>query len=389
MIEFGDAAKSLWTLDDNMVFLNHGSYGAAPRVVLEAQSEWRRRLEAQPCQFINNVLPDALREAAAVLADFVGVSASDLAFVENATSGVNAVIKSLMFTAGDEVVVTNHVYNAVRNALRFVLDPVGARLVVAPVAMPVAAGTLADQVMAAVTQKTRLIVIDHVASVSAITFPVAEIAARAAERGIPLLVDGAHAPGMLELDVPATGAAWYVGNCHKWLCAPKGSGFLWAAPSRQEGLHPTVISHDLGKGFTAEFDRTGTRDPSAWLSVPTAIAFHQELGGPALRERNRALAVRAGETLAAEWGTGLGGTASLFGSLVTVRMPARLPPTRESADRLRAWLWANRRIEVHAMPHTDSLWIRLSVQAYTSEAECMSLAAAVPEAMAALGKDAA
>lgn len=384
MLEFGDAAKAHWTLEEDMVFLNHGSYGATPRPVLEMQDAWRRRMEAQPCQFMNAVLPGALREAAAPLARFIGARQQDVAFVENATSGVNAIVRSMRFCDGDEVVVTDHVYNAVRNALRFVLDAQEARLVVTMVPLPVRRDELADQVMDAVTPRTRLIVIDHIASLSAVIFPVAEIAARAAQRGIPVLVDGAHAPGMVDLDVHTVGAAWYVGNCHKWLCAPKGAAFLWAAPQWQDGLHPTVISHDLGRGFTAEFDRVGTRDASAWLSVPAAIGFHNDLGGAALRRRNHEVAVTCGAALAAGWGTQMGGPPEVFGSMVTVRAPAGLPAERKSADALKAWLWQNRRIEVHAMPFGGALWIRLSVATYTTEAECMSLADAVPEAIAAL-----
>ncbi|MEM8662720.1 MAG: aminotransferase class V-fold PLP-dependent enzyme [Pseudomonadota bacterium] len=388
MTEYGDAAKPLWPLEPGMIFLNHGSYGATPRTVLDVQRVWRDRLEAQPCQFINAIAPGAIREAAGALAQFLGAEDEDLVFVENTTQGINAILRSMQFAAEDEVVVTDHVYNAVRNTLNFVLEPAGARLVVANVGLPLARDGLVDRVMAAASPKTRLIVIDHVASVSGVVFPVAEIAAAARARGIKVLVDGAHAPGMLDLNVPAIGADYYVGNCHKWLCAPKGAAFLWAAKARQDGLHPTVISHDLGKGFTFEFDKVGTRDASAWLSVPEAIAFHEAMGGAALRARNHAVATSAAAALAARWDTQMGAPAHLFGALATVRAPDGLPADRPTADRLKAWLWHNHRAEIHVMPFCGALWVRLSVQAYNSEDECLAVGELVPAGIAALGREA-
>jgi isopenicillin-N epimerase len=385
MTPYGDAAKDLWPLEPKMIFLNHGSYGATPGTVLAEQARWRARLEAQPCRFINHEAPKAIRAAAGQLAAFVGAVPDDLVFVENTTCGINAVLKSLTFGPGDEVVVTDHVYNAVRNSLRFVLEPAGARLVVAEVGLPIhAAERLVEQVLAAATPATRLIVIDHVASVSGVIFPVRDIAAAARERGIGVLVDGAHAPGMLDLDVPALGVDWYVGNCHKWLCAPKGAAFLWAAPDRQPGVHPTVISHDLGKGFTFEFDKIGTRDASAWLSVPAAIAFHAAQGGPALRARNRGVAQTAAHALAARWGTETGAPDALFGSMATVRIPGRLLPERATADAMKEWLWDECRAEIHIMPFCGALWVRLSVQAYNTEAECLAIGPMIEEAVVAL-----
>jgi isopenicillin-N epimerase len=385
MDAFGTDMKDLWPLERGMIFLNHGSYGATPHVVLKEQAHWRAQLEAQPCQFINTVAPGAIRNAASHLADFLGVAAPDLAFVENTTTGINAILKSLRFAPGDEVVVSDHVYNAVRNTLRFVLDPVGAHLVVAEIGLPVRdSAALCAGVMATVNEHTKLIVLDHVASVSAVVFPVADIAAQAKARGIPMLVDGAHAPGMLDLDVAALGVDWYVGNCHKWLCAPKGSAFVWAAPHRQAALHPTVISHDLGKGWTFEFDKIGTRDASGWLSVPAALGFHAERGGPALRARNHAVAVAAAEALALRWGTETGAPGALFGSMATVRAPGGAPADRPTADAIKRWLWDNHRAEVHVMPFCGALWVRLSVQAYNTEDECLAIGPLVEQALRAV-----
>jgi isopenicillin-N epimerase len=268
--------------------------------------------------------------------------------------------------------------------VRFVLDGTGASMRMVEIGLPVADTTMiTERIAGALTERTRLVLIDHIASASAVRFPVAEIAALCRARGIPLLVDGAHGPGMVDLDITALGVDWYVGNCHKWLCAPKGAAFLWASRPRRVGLHPTVISHDLGKGFTAEFDKIGTRDASAWLSVPAALAFHEEIGGAGLRARNHALAVAFGEALAERLDTETGAPPALLGSMVTVRLP-RLPPDRPSADRIRNWLWDERRIEAHAMPFAGALWCRIAIQAYNSEDEVGPLGDALEAAIAAL-----
>lgn len=389
MSRYGAELKELWPLEPDMIFLNHGSYGAAPKQVLDAQADWQRQLEAQPCQFINTVAPGAIRAAAGVLADFVGTRAEDTVFVENTTTGLNAVLRSIPLEAGDEIVISDHIYNATRNTVKFVADPAGARVVVAEIGLPVAnEDQIFNAVMGAVTPATRLIVIDHVASITAVVFPVARIAAAARERGIPVLVDGAHAPGMLDLDITGLGVDWYVGNCHKWLCAPKGAAFLWADPARQNGLHPTVISHDLDKGFTFEFDKIGTRDASAWLSVPTAIAVHQDLGGAQLRKRCHDVAVAEGRALATRWGTQTGASDELFGTMATVRMPGSLPPDRAISEHLKTWLWTEKRAEIHIMPFAGAFWVRLSVAPYTTPEECRAVGPLIEAALEALAPEA-
>ena len=192
--------------------------------------------------------------------------------------------------------------------------------------------------------------------------PVAAIAERCRARGARLLVDGAHGPGLVDLDLPTFGADWYVGNLHKWLCAPKGAGFLWARAERQADLHPVVISHRLGEGFTAEFDLVGTRDVSAWLAAPAAIAFHRALGGAVLRARNRRLAIAGAHRLAGRLATETGAPDPLFAGMATVRLPGA--PTRERAEALKAILWREHRIETQIQPFAGALWLRLSIQAY-------------------------
>ncbi|MEM9902342.1 MAG: aminotransferase class V-fold PLP-dependent enzyme [Pseudomonadota bacterium] len=384
MPRYGSDLKGLWPLEPDMIFLNHGSYGAAPHKVLDAQAEWRRQLEAQPCQFINVTAPAAIRAAAGELARFMGAEAADTVFVENTTAGLNAVLRSMALEPGDEIVISDHIYNATRNTVRFVADAAGASVRNAEVGLPVPGPAhIVDAVVSALSDRTRLLVIDHVASITAVVFPVAEIARAARARGIPVLVDGAHAPGMLALDVPALGVDWYVGNCHKWLSAPKGAAFLWAARDRQEGLHPTVISHDLGKGFTAEFDKIGTRDASAWLSVPQALAFHAEIGGAEMRARCHEIAVAEAAALAARWGTETGAPPEMIGMMATVRLPGDLPADRAVSERLKAWLWAERRAEIHIMPFAGAFWTRLSVAAYTEAQECRAVGPLIEAAIAA------
>lgn len=388
MTRYGAELKELWPLEPKMIFLNHGSYGAAPHAVLDAQAAWRRQLEAQPCQFINATAPGEIRKAASALAGFVGAQAKDTVFVENTTAGLNAVLRSFPLQTRDEIVISDHIYNATRNSVNFVAEPAGAKVTVAKIGLPVRdPDQIYEAFVAAITPSTKLIVVDHIASITAVMFPVARIAEAARARGIPVLVDGAHAPGMIDLDVPALGVDWYVGNCHKWLCAPKGAAFLWAHPDRQAHLHPTVISHDLGKGYTFEFDKIGTRDASAWLSVPTALAFHEDIGGAEMRARCHAIAVAEGRALAARWGTETGAPNDMFGTMSTVRLPGDLPADRAISERMKAWAWSTHRAEIHIMPFGDAFWTRLSVAAYNTEEECRAVGPILEEALRAEGAD--
>jgi isopenicillin-N epimerase len=360
----GAAVRHEWMLDPDFLTVNHGSFGATPRVVLAAQDEWRRRIEAQPTRFIHAVLPDALRAAADRLSRFMGAEGKDLAFVENATVGCNAVLRSRRLQPGDEVLVLAHVYGAVRNTVRYVAELAGARVVevALPFPNPDAEGVIAA-LEAAITPRTCLAVLDHITSPSALVLPIDRMVAACHARGITVLVDGAHGPGQVDLNLPAIGADWYVGNCHKWLCAPKGSAFLWAAPNRQRGLHPVTISHGYEKSFHEEFDWTGTRDFSAFLAVPAAIDFHARLGGAALRARNVALAVEATALLARRLNTEIGATGPLAGAMGVVRLPVGGQVTAEHAEALRAKL-LEAKTDAPLQVISGSLWLRLSAHAY-------------------------
>ena len=352
---FGRDIRSEWRLDPDFLTVNHGSFGATPLCVRAAQDDFRAQMEAQPTRFMAR-LPTLLRETADRLGAFLGADGKDIAFVDNATTGCNAVLRSIELAPSDEILVLGHVYNAVRNTVRFVTERAGASMTTAELPFP---GTTDDAVVAAVatvlTPRTRLAVIDHITSGSALILPVARIAAACHAVDVPVLVDGAHAPGQIDLDVPATGADWYTGNCHKWLCAPKGSAFLWTRPERQKALHPVTISHGLDQGYLQEFDWTGTRDPTAILSIPAALEFHERLGGAALRARNAALAAEAAALIARRLNTEAGIPG---GAMALVRMP-----WAGDALALRAHLLAaGTDAPVHAIEGVN--WLRLSAFAY-------------------------
>lgn len=369
-MRLGAAVRHEWDLDPGFLTVNHGSFGAAPRVVLAAQAEWRRRMEAQPTRFMARELPAALDEARARLAAFIGADAADVAFVANATEGCNAVLRSFRFAPGDEILVLDHGYGAVTKTVRYVAERAGARAVTAALPFPhVTDDAILAAVAASLTPATRLAVLDHVTSPSAIVLPLARIAALCRAAGVAVLADGAHGPGNLDPDVPALGADWYVGNCHKWLCAPKGCAFLWVQPARQAGLHPVTISHGFGEGWLAAFDWTGTRDPSAWLALPAALAFHERLGGARLRARNRALAMQGAALVAQRLGGALvtGDTARC--AMAVIGLPGG--PTQAAAMRARL-LDRGTDAPVHRIDNTN--WLRLSAAAYNEPDDYRRLA---------------
>jgi len=376
---YGRAIRHLWHLRDDATFLNHGSFGLTPKAVLAAQDAFRQEMESQPVQFLHreNLAP-RLRAAAARLAAFLGADGADLAFVDNATSGVNAVLRSFPLRPDDEVLLNDHTYPAVRNAIRYVCERSGARPVEVPLPFPATdAGAIVAAVRAGLTPRTRLAVFDHISSATALIMPIAELAALCRAAGVKVLIDAAHAPGMLTLDLPSVGADWITGNAHKWLFAPKGCAFLWADKAAQADLHPTVISHGFGQGFLAEFDWTGTRDPTAWLAAPAALDFYREMGDGSLRARNHALACEAGHRLAAAWGTAPGAPDAMFGSMAVVRLPGNRPGTLEAAAILHDRLWRDHRIEVPVIPFAGTLWIRVSAQIYNEMADYERLAETV------------
>lgn len=362
---FGRAIRDKFLIEEGITFLNNGSYGAPPRVVYEAAETFRRRCEMQPIRYMQRELPGLIRAAATALSGIINVPAGDIAMTDNATSGVNAVLRDLTFAAGDEILTTNHVYGAVRKTMLHVAARSNATVIEAEVPFPTKGeDEIFAAVMARVTARTKLLVIDHITSPTALIFPVARLAAEMRQRHIPVLIDGAHAPGMIALDIPAIGADWYAGNCHKWLYAPKGCAFVWASPARRAALHPTVISHGYGSGLAAEFDWIGTKDYSAWAALPTSIAFYESLGPELIRARNHALAVEAGQMLAASWGTVIGGPPELLGTMATIRLPVQPEATLANAKRIHDFLWDTHKIEAPIFVFGGKLWLRIACQVF-------------------------
>ena len=367
----------LWPLERGLVFLNHGSFGACPTEVLRHQATLRAEMEAEPVRFLSRELDERLDAARAALAAFVSADPDDLAFVTNATGGVNAVLRSRVFAAGDELLTTDHAYNACRNTLNFVAERAGARVVVATVPFPVASpDEVVDAVLAKVTPRTRLALLDHVTSPTALILPIERLIAELAARGVDVLVDGAHAPGMVPLNLATLGATYYSGNCHKWLCAPKGSAFLWTRRDQQPDVRPLTISHGANavrpgrSRFRLEFDWTGTSDPTAWLTVPKAIEYLGTLvpgGWPALMARNRALALDARRRLCAAAGTPPPCPDDMIGSLASVRLPDGTAEVGwRRPDPLQQRLFEDWRIEVPVMswPAAPRRLVRISAQLY-------------------------
>ncbi len=386
---FGRSWRAQWLLDPSITYLNHGTVGAPPRRVLLAQEAIREEIEQQPSRYLLRELssttvgmprrePPRLRAAAAEVASFVGARGEDLVFVDNETTAMNAVLRSFPLREGDEILVTDHAYGAIVIAASFYARERGAA--VRTVELPPSSrgsGAFADAVISGIGPRTRLVLVDHVTSESALVLPVEEIAARCHERGVLVAVDGAHAPGAIALDVPAVGADWYTANLHKWAYAPRSSGFLWAARDRQEELHPPVISWGLGKGFTDEFDWVGTRDPSAYLSAPFAIAYMRELGIEAVRAYNHDLSWEGARFLCARWGIPFELTEPMVGAMATVPLPERMGSGKEDAGRLRDALLEKDRIEVQLHAWRGRLWARISTQIYNDIRDVERLADAV------------
>ena len=386
---FGHPMLNHWCLDPDVTYLNHGTVGVPPRRVLEAQQAIRDEIERQPSRFLLRELSaitvgeprttqPRMRAAADQVAAFVGARGDDLVFVDNATTGVNAVLRSFPFGEGDEILIGDHAYGAVAIAAAFHAKERGARVHTVELPDPSrGGGAFVECVVRAIGPRTRLAIVDHITSESALVQPIAEIVARCRRQGVAVLIDGAHAPGALPVDVPALGADWYVGNLHKWAYAPRSSAFLWSAAEHQESLHPLVISWGLGKGFAAEFDWVGTKDPTAYLAAPEGIAFMRELGLAAVQSYNHRLAWEGAALLSASLRTSFHAEESMVGTMATVPLPERMGSTREDAARLRDALLFQDRIEVQLHAWRGRLWVRLSTQIYNEIADVERLATAI------------
>jgi isopenicillin-N epimerase len=396
---FGRAMLAHFPLESGGVYLNHGTVGVTPLAVMAARAAILEDIERHPARVMIRELmrlgtlmrdsapapgadgPPRLRAAAGRVAAFLGATGEGLAFVDNASSGVNAVLRSLALQPGDEILLTDQSYGGVVRAATFIAGERGAT--VSTLALPFPAADPLEMVRAvqrALTPRTRLALLDHVTSETALVLPLAEMAAACRARGVPVLVDGAHAPGAIEVDIESLGVDWYAANLHKWAFAPRGCGVLWAAPGRRERLHPAVISWGVtNDDWLQEFDWTGTRDPSPWLAAPAGLDFMRDvLGVPAMREHNHRLAWQGARRLAARWGRPWTTPESMVGCMVTVPLPAHLGPANAAtAQRLRDALLFEHGIEVPVIARGDALWVRLSLQVYNDESDVERLAEAV------------
>jgi isopenicillin-N epimerase len=383
--------RKYWGLAPRTLFLNHGSFGACPKAVLAVQTEFRRRMEAEPVEFLWRRYEEPLDRARNALAKFVGARAKDLVFVPNTTTAVNAVVRSLELRPGDELLTTDHDYNACRNVLVEAVRRARGRMIVATVPFPVRKpDEIIEAIMSAVTRRTRLAMIDHVTSHTALIFPIERIIRELEARGVDTLVDGAHAPGMVPLNITRLRPAYYTGNLHKWVCAPKGAAFLWAREDKQNELQPAVISHgnnQLRPGYTRfqdRFDWAGTMDPTAKFSVADAIDWMGKLlpgGWEEVRRRNHELAVKARRILCERLGTGPVCPENMLGSMATIRLPEKFQgrPLKGRFEEEQVRLYHDFGIEVPflriGMPSVR--YFRVSAQLYNTVEEYEYLAEAL------------
>ena len=379
---------SNFVLSKDVVFLNHGSFGAAPKTVLDAQRALRDRLEHNPMAFFIRDLEGLLDASRTRLAAFVGASPTELAFVPNATTGVNTVLRSLRFAPGDELVTTNHEYNACKNALDAVAHESGAKVVVARVPFPLTdPAEVLLAILAVVTPRTRLVLVDHVTSPTGLVIPLEAIAQELGRRGVDVLVDGAHAPGMIPLDLHALGVPFYTANCHKWLCAPKGAAFLYVRDDRQKSVRPLNISHGANSPrtdrsrFLVEFDWTGTSDPTPQLCIGDAIDCLDAMvpgGITEIMKRNRALALEARTILAKALGIDPPAPDSMIGSMAALPLPDGKATVAASlyGDPLQEVLQKTWHIEVPIVPWPapPKRLVRVSAQLYDTRNEYVYLA---------------
>ncbi len=377
------AVREQWRLDPSVAFLNNGSFGATPRVVLDAVRSIHAEMEAEPVRFFARELPDRIALARTAVAGFLGADEPGLAFVPNATTGVNAVLRSFPWQPGDALLLADQTYNAVKQTALWISRRYGVDLQWAKLPFPL---ETPDQMVApwleAASPRTRLAVVDHVSSPTAMILPVERILSALHDQGIPVLVDGAHAPGLLPLDISALGAEFYVGNLHKWAYAAKGSAILHVCEAWRDRIQPVCISHGYGQGLRAEFDWTGTADLSPWLTAPVGLDFWRRLDRTAtdgLAASNHRL-VQTGRTLVAKaLGTDLPhpDDPALYGPMAAMRWPAPFSGDFRQVFDLNRRLYDDHRIEV---PFTaisaDSphIWLRISGQAYNRPAEYERLA---------------
>lgn len=387
-MKFGRQCLNEWPLDPRCSYLNHGTVGVTPLRVTAAQRAIADEIERQPSRFILRELSaitvgqrprelPRLREAAGMVAEFLSARGEDLVFVDNATTGANAVLRSFAFQPGDEILVSDWGYGGVTRAAMFAAREKGATVRAVTMPYPFTAENLIQAWSAAPGPRTRMAIVDHISAETAIVLPLAQIAAALKRHGVAVLADGAHAPAQIPLNIPSLGVDWYIGNLHKWGWTPRSSGILWAAPERQAALHPAVISWGLDEGFATEFDMVGTRDPSAHLAAPAALALFREWGLEEIRSYNHDLAWTAAHRLAERWGTEFSTAEAFVASMAMVTLPKRAGTSREEALALRESLLLDDGIEVQMNIYGGQMRARISAQIYNDMSDIDRLANAV------------
>jgi isopenicillin-N epimerase len=385
---FGRAMQAHFPLAPDVTYLNHGTVGVVPKRVLAAKIALLEEMERAPSTFMLRELsgdmpapwrpgPTRMREAAGKVASFVGARGEDFVFAPNVTTALNAVLRSFPLGPGEEILTTDLAYGAITNAACYRARETGAVVNVITMPYPITPAAARDAIVGAAGPRTRLAIVDHITSESALVLPLAEIAAALKARGIAVLADGAHAPGAIDVDVPSLGVDWYGANLHKWCHAPRSCGFLWAPRERQEGLHPSTISWGLDAEFTSRFDWVGTLDPTNYLAAPEGIALLREWNFAAARDYMHRLAWDGARLLAGRWDVPLGMPEEMVGTMATVPLPERAGKTREDAERLRLALLVEDKIEIQLHAFRGRLWVRLSAQVYNDLEDVERLAEAV------------
>ena len=388
------APSRLWGLEEGRVFLNHGSFGATPTAIREEQRTWQDLMESEPVRFFEDLIPGILQTTREKLASFLSCDADDLALVENATSGVNTILRSLEFKPGDEILVPDHAYQACRNTIDFVAKRWGAKVVTVNIPFPINEPQQAvDAIMGGVTDQTRLAMVDTVTSPTGLLMPFEKLVSMLEERGVEVMLDAAHGIGMVPLNLDELGASYTTSNCHKWLCAPKGSAFLHVRKDKQAAIHPLTISHGMTfplgdtTRFRHEFDWTGTRDMSAHCALPAAIdhlADVVEGGWPAIMEHNHDLALRGRDILCQALGLEKPCPDEMVACIATLILPPNAEggglPLHEP-DPLHETLSEKYGIQipVWSWPSPQGRFIRISAQLYNSEEEYHYLAWALQQ----------
>ncbi len=363
---------------DDIIFFNHGSFGACPRDVFARYQAWQLELERQPIDFLLRRRKQLMGDARSTIADYLNVLSDEVVFVANATAGLSTALRSLPLTAGDEILTTDHEYGAVYRLMEFVAHKTDARIVRHHVPLPYPGDdAFVDGFLSCASSRTMVIVISHITSPTALVFPVAEICRRAREKGILTLIDGAHAPGQVPVDLAAIGADMYSGNFHKWLCAPKGSAFLHVRPEHHNIVDPLVISHGSreGAGFIERHEWQGTKDIAAYLSVPDAIEYQRQHDWQRVREQCHQLAAQTQSELCGHFDL-QPLSADQFAQMVTIPLPEC------DANAVKARLYDDFHIEAPIGKFADRCGIRVSIQAYNTADEVQILIAALKRILA-------